>query len=137
MIIQNLTWVRIIIAYEFQPKNYEELVALKNMGSKTIRALALISELVYGTKNSWEDPAKFSYTHGGKDGVPYEVNRKGMDNNTTFLKEALEQGRLGQKEKLNAIKRYFYELLNASIISPFCVFWKKASRQLTFFSMVV
>lgn len=92
-------------AYEFQPKDYEELVALKNMGPQTVRALALISELVYGTKSSWEDPAKFSFSHGGKDGVPYDVNRELMDKNTGFLKEALKQSKLGDKEKLSAIKR--------------------------------
>lgn len=92
-------------AYEFQPKNYEELVALKNMGPQTIRALALISELIYGTKSSWQDPAKYSFAHGGKDGVPYDVNRELMDKNTEFLKEALKQSELGQKDKLDAIRR--------------------------------
>ncbi|MBM3199295.1 DUF763 domain-containing protein [Candidatus Woesearchaeota archaeon] len=92
-------------AYEFQPKNYEELVALKNMGPQTIRALALISELVYGTKSSWKDPARFSFSHGGKDGVPHPVDRELMDNNTEFLKEALRQSKLGDEEKLKAVKR--------------------------------
>lgn len=92
-------------AYEFQPKNYEELVALQNMGPKTIRALALISELVYGTKSSWQDPARFSFSYGGKDSVPFPVDKTLMDNNTEFLKEALKQSKLGQKDKLDAVRR--------------------------------
>lgn len=92
-------------AYEFQPSNYEELVALKGMGHKTIRALALISELVYGTKPSWQDPAKFSFAHGGKDNIPRPVDKQLMDSNTEFLKEAVKSARIGDKEKLHAIKR--------------------------------
>lgn len=92
-------------AYEFQPKNYEELVALRNMGPQTIRALALISEMVYGTKSSWQDPARYSFAHGGKDGVPHPVNRDLMDKNTNFLEDALNQSKLGFKDRLFAVKR--------------------------------
>jgi len=53
-------------AYETQPKNYEELISIKGLGAETIRALALISELVYGEKPSWKDPVKYSFAHGGK-----------------------------------------------------------------------
>jgi uncharacterized protein len=58
-------------AYEFQPGSYEEMVALKGMGPKKIRTLALISDITYGAKPSWKDPAKHSFAHGGKDGTPY------------------------------------------------------------------
>jgi hypothetical protein len=92
-------------AYEIQPGNYEELVALKGMGPKKIRALALISELVYGAEPSWKDPAKFSFAHGGKDGFPYFTDRKLMDESTITLKDAVEQAKLERKEKLYAIKR--------------------------------
>jgi len=92
-------------AYELQPENYEELVALRGMGPKRIRALALISELVYGAEPSWRDPARFSFAHGGKDGYPYPVNRRLMDKSTMMLKDAIEQARIGRKEKLYAIKR--------------------------------
>jgi hypothetical protein len=63
-------------AYEFQPESYEELVALRGIGPKAIRALALVSELIYGTAPSWKDPAKYSFAHGGKDGIPYPVDRR-------------------------------------------------------------
>lgn len=92
-------------AYEFQPKDYEELVAIHGIGPSSIRSLALISELIYGTKSSWQDPSKFSFAHGGKDGVPYPVNRKVMDSNTEFLKEALDKAKVDNKERLYAIRR--------------------------------
>lgn len=92
-------------AYEFQPENYEELISLKGMGPKKIRALALISELVYGTENSWKDPAKFSFSHGGKDGFPYPVDIETYENSIEVLKEGLEKAQVGRKEKLYAVKR--------------------------------
>lgn len=92
-------------AYELQPENYEELLALKGLGPKAVRALALISQLVYGSSPSWKDPAKFSFAHGGKDGIPYPVNKELMDENTEMLRNALSEARLGDDEKLHAIRR--------------------------------
>ncbi len=92
-------------AYEFQPQSYEELISIKGLGAKTVRALALISEVIYGSELSWKDPAKFSFAHGGKDGIPYPVDRALMDENTEFLKQAVEQAKLGNKEKINAVRR--------------------------------
>lgn len=56
---------------EQAPRNFEHLLAIKGVGPKTIRALSLISELIYGAKPSYKDPARYSYAHGGKDGIPY------------------------------------------------------------------
>ena len=92
-------------AYEFQPKNYEELIALKGLGARSIRALALISKLVYGTEPSWRDPVKFSFSHGGKDGFPYPVDRKTYDKSIEILKTSIENAKIGNKEKIYAIRR--------------------------------
>jgi len=92
-------------AYEYQPKSYEELIALKGVGPKTIRALALIAELVYGASPSWKDPARFSFAHGGKDGHPYPVNRRIYDKSILTLQQAIEQAKIGNREKLAAIRR--------------------------------
>lgn len=92
-------------AYELQPESYEELVSLAGMGPKKIRALALISDLVYGSAPSWRDPVKYSFTHGGKDGFPYPVDREVYDNSIQVLQESLDSARLDRKEKYNAIKR--------------------------------
>jgi uncharacterized protein len=64
-------------AYEHKPENFESLLALEGVGAKTLRALSLISELVYDTPVSLRDPASYSFAHGGKDGHPYPVDRKG------------------------------------------------------------
>jgi len=92
-------------AYELQPESYEELVSLQGMGPKKIRALALISELVYGARPSWKDPAKYSFAHGGKDGFPYPVHRETYDSTIQTLTEAVEQAKIDNKEKLHAIRR--------------------------------
>lgn len=92
-------------AYEVQPENYRELISLKGIGPKKIRALALISDLVYGQKASWEDPVKYSFAHGGKDGFPYPVDREVYDHSIQTIKESLEQAKLDNKEKHDAIKR--------------------------------
>lgn len=92
-------------AYELQPANYEELVALKGMGAKSVRALALLSELIHGSKASWRDPAKYSFAHGGKDGYPYPVDRTTYDSSIEILKNAIEEAKLEKKEKYQAVKR--------------------------------
>ena len=92
-------------AYELQPESYEELISLKGMGPKKIRALALISDLVYGAKSSWDDPVKYSFTHGGKDGFPYPVDREVYDHSIYTLKEALNEAKIGKKDKYSAIRR--------------------------------
>ena len=92
-------------AHEIQPKNYEELVAVKGVGAKTIRSLALISEMIYGTEINWKDPVKYSFAHGGKDGIPFPVDRKMMDLNTEILKNTIQDAKIGDKERLSAVRR--------------------------------
>lgn len=92
-------------AWELQPESYEELISLEGMGPKKIRALALISDLVYGDKPSWEDPVKYSFTHGGKDGFPYPVDREVYDHSINTLKDAILQARLDKKDRYHGIKR--------------------------------
>jgi len=81
-------------AYERKPKNFESLLALNGMGPKTLRALSLISELVYETPVSLRDPASYSFAHGGKDGYPYPVDKQTYDNSIQFLTQALKKPKL-------------------------------------------
>lgn len=92
-------------AYELQPENYEELVAIRGIGPKAVRALALISDLIYGKPPSWKDPVRFSYAHGGKNGVPYPVDKSTYQKTIEILESATQAAKVGQKEKLNAIRR--------------------------------
>jgi len=91
--------------YELQPRNYEELVSIKGIGPKTIRSLALISELIYGKRASWKDPVKFSFAHGGKDGYPYKISRRHYDKSISILRSAIENAKIGMKDRLYAIRR--------------------------------
>jgi len=76
---------------DHQPENYEKLLATKGVGPKTIRALALVSEVIYGAKPSYEDPARYSFAHGGKDATPYPVDRPTYDNTIETLKGFLNK----------------------------------------------
>lgn len=67
--------------------------------------MALISDLVYGKEASWEDPVKYSFAHGGKDGYPYPVDKEVYDHSIETVKDALNQAKLDDKEKYDAIKR--------------------------------
>jgi hypothetical protein len=81
------------------------LLSLQGVGPNTIRALALISDLIYGETPSWEDPVRFSFTIGGKDGVPYPVNRTAMDESTEIIRQGIELAKIGEKEKIQALRR--------------------------------
>ncbi len=92
-------------AHEIQPSNYEELMMLRGVGGKVIRSLSLISEIVYGSRASWQDPIKYSFAHGGKDAIPYPVDRKLMDDNIKFLKGAFSQAEFDKEDKRKALKK--------------------------------
>ncbi|MEF8879359.1 MAG: DUF763 domain-containing protein [Candidatus Thermoplasmatota archaeon] len=100
-----INWRRMREIYEFQPTGFEELLSMRGVGPKTVRALALISDLIYGDKPSWDDPVKYSFAVGGKDGVPFPVDQKVMDESTSMIKQGVEQAKLGDREKLRAFKR--------------------------------
>ena len=91
--------------YDHSPKNFEGLLGIQGVGPKSLRALSLISELIYGVKPSFRDPAQFSFAHGGKDGHPYPVDRKVYDKTIEVLKGAIDKAKVGDREKVEAIRR--------------------------------
>jgi hypothetical protein len=95
----------LLTTYEAQPTNFEQLLGLKGVGAKTIRALSLISELIYGTHVSFRDPVRYSFAHGGKDGHPYPVNKATYDTSIDLLHKAISSAKIGHTEKKDAIKR--------------------------------
>lgn len=94
--------------YEHSPTNFEELLGIQGVGAKSLKALSLISELIHGVKPSFEDPARYSFTHGGKDGHPYPVDRKVYDQSIEVLKNAIDRAKVGDREKVEAIRRLSY-----------------------------
>jgi hypothetical protein len=102
---RGINWKKLKQVYEFQPKNYEELLSVKGVGPATVRGLALVAELVYGEKPSWEDPIKYSFAYGGKDGVPYPVHRRAMDESIQLLRQTVQAAKVGDREKTRSLQR--------------------------------
>jgi len=97
---------RIILStYERQPQNFERLLGLSGVGAKTIRALSLIAELVHGVEPSYRDPARYSFAHGGKDGIPYPVDKQTYDKSIELLSKAINHTKMGPSEKQKAFQR--------------------------------
>jgi hypothetical protein len=102
---QTINWQKMKEVYDVHPKDYEELLALKGVGPNTVRGLALVSELIYGEKPSWDDPVRFTFAYGGKDGVPRFVDRKEMDESIEIIQNGIEQAKIGETEKLQALRQ--------------------------------
>jgi hypothetical protein len=96
-------------SYERQPQDFQQLLEVRGVGPTAIRALALIAELVYGVEASTRDPAKFSFAHGGKDGYPFPVDRDTYDRSIEVLREAVNKARIGDRDKLEALRRLAWE----------------------------
>ncbi|MFB6359685.1 MAG: DUF763 domain-containing protein, partial [Halobacteriales archaeon] len=92
-------------AYEYQPEDFETLVGLDGIGPGSLRALALIAELVYDAESSREDPAKYAYAHGGKDGTPHPVDRERYDRSIEYLRSMVEGAELDRETKQASLKR--------------------------------
>lgn len=92
-------------AYERNPNNFEQLLFTEKVGPKTIRALALLSDLIFKAKPSFRDPATYSFAHGGKDGHPYPVDQKTYQTSINVLHDALNKAKIGQYDKLRAFER--------------------------------
>lgn len=90
---------------ELSPENYEDLLAAEGVGPKTIRALALVSEVIYGAKPSYEDPARYSFAFGGKDKTPYPVNKPRYDKVIEILKRAVKKSKIELLEKQKILAR--------------------------------
>ena len=84
--------------YENAPADFESLLSIEGVGAKTLRALALTSELVYGAGASQIDPARFSFAHGGKDGTPYPVDRQIYDKTIEVMHRALNGAKIDRNE---------------------------------------
>jgi hypothetical protein len=91
--------------YERAPENFESLLGIQGVGPKTLRALALASELVHGTPVSMRDPARFAFAHGGKDGIPFPVDRDTYDRTIEFFEKALNRADIDRTDKVKAFKR--------------------------------
>jgi hypothetical protein len=90
---------------DIQPASYEGLLAVEGVGPDTVRAFALVSEVIYNAAASRRNPERYSFAHGGKDGHPYPVNRQDYDRSISMLENALRRARTGDMENFKALKR--------------------------------
>jgi hypothetical protein len=93
------------MAYERGIDNFDDLLLLKGLGPKTLRSVALVSEVVHGDSSRFDDPARFSFAVGGKDGVPHPVDTETYDETIEVLQDSVEKSRLGYNDKSTALKR--------------------------------
>ncbi len=91
--------------YEADPSNYESLTAIPGVGASTLRALAMVSEVVHGTPLTFHDPVRYAFAHGGKDGTPFPVRRPDYEATIASLEKAIEKARLGELDKMKAFRR--------------------------------
>jgi hypothetical protein len=87
------------------PTDFAELLLTPGVGARTVESLALVAEVVHGTPSRFSDPARFSMAHGGKDGHPFPVPLRVYDETIRVLKSAVNQAKLGNDDKLSAIRR--------------------------------
>jgi len=87
------------------PKDFADLLLTPGVGARTVKALAMVAEVVHGAPYRFTDPARFSLAHGGKDRHPYPVPLKVYDETIRVLKSAVQTAKLGRDEELGALKR--------------------------------
>jgi hypothetical protein len=102
---RRLNWKLFKKIYDIQPRNYEEMLSIPGFGPTAVRALSLIGELIFGTRASWQDPVKFNFAHGGKDGVPYPVARNTYDKSISYLHSAIEGADIERELRVEALKK--------------------------------
>ena len=90
-----------------KPEDYQTLVSLRGVGPKTVRALSLVSEVIYGAVPSYTDPARYSFAHGGKDAIPYPVDRETYDKTIAIMRKAVNRSRIPLTDKQKALNRLF------------------------------
>ncbi|CAN7654627.1 DUF763 domain-containing protein [Rhizobium sp. LjRoot258] len=87
------------------PTDYQDLLLVPGVGARTVKALAMVAEVVHGAPCRFSDPARFSLAHGGKDRHPFPVPLKVYDETIRVMKSAISKGKLGREEELAALKR--------------------------------
>ena len=93
------------IAYDKGLQDFTELLLLEKLGPRTLQSLALVAEVVHGAPSRFNDPARFAFAHGGKDGHPHPVPLKTYDESLGFLRTSLDAAKLGHTDKLDGFQR--------------------------------
>ena len=87
------------------PADFTDLLVTPGVGARTVRALAMVAEVVHGAPCRFSDPARFAFAHGGKDAHPFPVPLRVYDETIRVLKSAVRNAKLGRDEELGALRR--------------------------------
>jgi uncharacterized protein len=93
------------LAHERDLRDFASFLLLEQLGPRTLQSLALIAEVVHGAPTRFDDPARFSFAHGGKDGHPFPVPLKVYDESIAVLRRAIDAAKLGRSDKLDGMAR--------------------------------
>jgi hypothetical protein len=93
------------VAYERDLHDFADLLLLEKLGPRTLQSLALVAEVIHGAPARFNDPARFSFAHGGKDRHPFPVPLKTYDESLNFLRTSLDRARIGDQDKLDGFRR--------------------------------
>lgn len=101
------------VTREADINTFEDLLLLQGVGPRTMQALALVSEVIHGAPCRFDDPARFSFAHGGKDGHPFPVPIKVYDEGIKILHNGIQKSKLGNTDKLKTIEKLHQIVLQA------------------------
>ena len=93
------------VAHERELRDFASMLLVEGLGPRTLQSLALIAEVVHGAPSRFDDPARFSFAHGGKDEHPFPVPLKTYDESLNWLRVSLDRAKLGDREKLDGFRR--------------------------------
>jgi hypothetical protein len=93
------------VACEREFRDFASLLLLENLGPRTLQSLALVAEVVHGAPARFDDPARFSFAHGGKDGHPFPVPLQTYDASIGVLRRSLDSARVGETDRIDGMKR--------------------------------
>ncbi|HEY1303540.1 MAG TPA: DUF763 domain-containing protein [Vicinamibacterales bacterium] len=93
------------LANERDLRDFASFLLLEQLGPRTLQSLALVAEVVHGAPARFEDPARFAFAHGGKDGHPFPVPLEVYDESIAVLRRAIDSAKLGYTDKLQGMAR--------------------------------
>lgn len=93
------------LAHDRELTDFASLLLVEQLGPRTLQSLALVAEVIHGTPTRFQDPARFSFAHGGKDGHPFPVPLKTYDETIAVLRRGLDRARVGETDRLDGLKR--------------------------------
>jgi hypothetical protein len=93
------------VAYERDLRDFASLLLVEQLGPRTLQSLALVAEVIHGAPSRFEDPARFSFAHGGKDGHPFPVPLRTYDESIAVLRRSLDAAKVGRTDKAEGVAR--------------------------------